>query len=164
MPDLGEAYEAQPGLLPDGEYVAIISRSEFKQSKNNPANTYLQLTVDIVGKPDGTKFGIPITVWEILNIKHPTLSTRNIAKKTLGTIIDALGLGTIKNTEVLHNKPMKVKVVVQDGGQYEDKNVIKGWMPLKPKLETKSQEAPVTPNEDFPPAEEEFETPDGGIW
>jgi hypothetical protein len=153
MPQFGEKMEANEGLLPDGEYIAIVSGSVFETSSNS-GNTYLKLTVDIVADGTGKKFSFPVTVWDILNLKHPKDTVRNIAKKTLGNIVNACGKKEVSASEELHGIPMRVKVVVEDGGSWDDKNKIKRYMPLKPKEETKAAPTPEPVADDFPPAEE----------
>ena len=164
MPGLGFMAKPVKGVLPEGEYIAVITNTKWVESKNNKANVFLEISVDIVGYGNKKKLEIPVGLIERLNVKHPTLKTRNIARKQLGNI--------------------RVKLAVEDNGKFGMQNRITYWLPLNPKKETKdiepeTKEQPPTEEESFRthgdgledpgsygPEEEDFEVEDGedGPW
>jgi hypothetical protein len=103
-----QAYEAsQPmGKLPAGNYRAIISGTQEKTSKAGAR--YVELTLEVIDGPHkGSK------VWDNLNLWHPNEQPRNIARSTLRSISDAVGVHCT-NTDQLCNRPLTIEVLLED--------------------------------------------------
>lgn len=110
------------GLMPKGDYNAVITDSELK---NTTAGTgqYLALTFQILdGQFQNRK------LWENLNIKNPNPDTVRIAKGQLSAICRATGVMTPKDSSELHNKPLKISVGIGKD-QNGQKNRIVGYKP-----------------------------------
>lgn len=119
-------------LLPEGEYIAIITESEEKEN-NAKTGSYIQLSIEI---QDGKYAGRKLT--ERLNIKNQNDTAVNIAFATIKKINTALGLDEVENSTQWHNKRFIAKVGVQKGKPYtkdglevqgNDQNVIKKYLP-----------------------------------
>jgi hypothetical protein len=110
--------------LPQGDYPAVITATEWKSPKDNPTGTkYLQLSIEVI---DGEYKGRKLT--DRLNLNHANDMTRKIAKGTLASILDAVGLVAINNTAEICNKPMMVFVKIKPAqGQYGESNEVKGY-------------------------------------
>ena len=108
--------------IPVGEYTAIITKSELKDTKDYTGKR-LNLEVEIVeGKYKSRK------IWQGLNIQNKSADTVAIAKRELAAITIACGFIKIRNTEELQNKPVLITVGIKPAdGQYDAQNVIKAW-------------------------------------
>tara|TARA_R110000851_G_scaffold99923_1_gene215264 strand:- start:3130 stop:3639 length:510 start_codon:yes stop_codon:yes gene_type:complete len=118
-------------LMPIGEYTAMITESELRQSRKG--FEMLVLTFELQDdKFTGRK------IISYLNVGHETESVQNMAMQDLKRICAALGMDKLDDTDDLHHKRMKIKVDVQKGKPYTDKetgevregydnNTIKGY-------------------------------------
>lgn len=109
--------------LPNGDYTAMITASEWKDSKIGVQ--YLALTLQVVDGHHKGRF-----LWDNLNLNHPKREVQDIAQRTLSAICRATGHMAISDSEELHNIPVVVRVAyieAKDG--FDDKNQIKQWKP-----------------------------------
>jgi len=115
--------------LPVGSYPVMVVASVMKhpkgafgeEDKSKPA--YLELSIDVI---DGEYKGRKLT--DRLHLNNPSDMTRKIAKGTLASICDALGMGGVQDSAELHDKPMIAKVAIKPAsGQYGPSNEIKGY-------------------------------------
>ena len=123
--------------IPAGVYVAQITDSEIKESK--AGHEYLALTFEVLdGEFKGRK------LWDNLNLSNPNETTKQIAERTLSSIVrSAFGHpAAIRDSSELHNKPLKVRVVIQKDEQYGDKNQIKGYEAVGGKVASSSADSP----------------------
>jgi hypothetical protein len=108
--------------IPAGKYLAAITASEMKATKNNNGH-YLELTFDILdGQYKGRK------VWARLNVDNPNIQTVEIARGELSAICRAVGVMRPKDSVELHNLPLSIKVTCKkriDTGEIT--NEIKGY-------------------------------------
>ncbi|MBI5939841.1 MAG: DUF669 domain-containing protein [Caulobacterales bacterium] len=108
--------------IPAGKYVAAISSSEMKPTKNGNGQ-YLELEYQILeGEYKGRK------VWSRHNLHHPNAQTVQIARGELSAICRAVGTMTPKDSAELHNLPMTITVKCkkrEDNGEMT--NEIAAW-------------------------------------
>lgn len=109
-------------LIPAGDYVAIISNSELKDTKDVTNNDkYLNLEWTIVDGDQKNK-----KIFEILNLFNKNQQTVEISRKSMNAICLAVGKPDgVKDSSELHNKPILIKISVKKDDQYVDKNYIK---------------------------------------
>ena len=120
------AHEVEPSAgfdpIPAGKYLAVITGTEMKTTKNGKGE-YLQVEFQILDGPHkGRK------VWDRLTLKHPSEETVRIARGTLSAICRALGVMKPHDSVELHNIPLVVSVGLkkrEDTG--EPANVVKGY-------------------------------------
>lgn len=140
--------------IPPGTYTAMVVASELKDTAKGGQMIVLELDIQ-EGEHSGRK------LFERLNIKNDNPKAVDIAFRTLGEIVKAVGKTTIKDTEELHNKRMHVEVRVEPPKPYVDKdgnnqpgsaqNSIKRYLPVSgavstPKtVESKSDDKAVPP-------------------
>lgn len=93
--------------LPEGQYVAIITASEMKPTKNGNGQ-YLQFTFEVL---DGQHKGR--NLWARLNLQNPSQKAMDIAKIELGAICRAVGIIKPGDSSELHNKPILLTVEVE---------------------------------------------------
>ena len=144
MADLNgfNANEVEPSAsfeaIPAGKYLAVITESEMKPTKNG-SGSYLQLTLTILeGEYKGR------VVWARLNLVNPNQTAVKIAQSELSAVCRAVGVMTPKDSCELHNIPLLVTVKVKkrdDNGELT--NEVKGYEP-KTAAVGKPQQAPQT--------------------
>ena len=122
-------------LIPEGDYPAIIVKSELVENRNKNGS-FLALTVVITqGEYANTEF------IERLNIVNPNSQAVEIAYKVLARISESLGMTqTPKYSTEIHNKPLMIRVKTETGKPWtdkagvqregKDKSVIKKYLPV----------------------------------
>lgn len=128
MPTLNgfNANEVDPNFgfepIPAGKYLAVITESEMKPTKN-ASGQYLQLTFQILEGEYKGRF-----VWARLNLDNRNETTVRIARSELSAICRAVGVLAPKDSVELHNLPLVITVghkKRQDTGELT--NVIKAY-------------------------------------
>lgn len=111
--------------LPAGDYPAIITASEMKQTKAGDGS-YLALTIELQGNGATGR-----RVWHNLNIQNKNAQAMEISQKHLKEICDAIGLQGIGDSAEMHNKPLVVKLGAKlDNYSGEMRNDVKGFKKL----------------------------------
>lgn len=108
--------------IPAGKYLATITESELKPTKNG-SGQYLQLTFQILDGPCKNRY-----VWARLNLTNSNPTTVQIARAELSAICRAVGVLTPRDSVELHNLPLAIRVGQKkrdDTGEIT--NVIKGY-------------------------------------
>jgi hypothetical protein len=144
MADLNgfNANEVEPSAsfeaIPAGKYLAMITDSEMKPTKNG-SGSYLQLSFTVLeGEHKGR------IVWARLNLVNPNQTAVKIAQSELSAVCRAVGVMTPKDSCELHNIPLLITVRVKkrdDNGELT--NEVKGYEP-KSAAAGKPQQAPAT--------------------
>ena len=102
------ANEVEPNVgfepVPADKYIAMISSSEMKPTKNGDGS-YLELELTILDGPCKDR-----KVWDRLCLNHPNHQTVEIARGYLSAICRAVGVMQPKDSCDLHNIPMLITV------------------------------------------------------
>jgi len=144
VPDPNETEESFD-LVPAGEYIAVISASDYIPNKKG-TGMILKLTWDILDPEEfaGRK------VFENLNLENENAVAAQIAKKSLNSICLAAGVQAVQDSAQLHSIPMMLDIGVKAAqGDYEAQNRIKKHLPVngaaQPKpAQTQTAAAPAT--------------------
>jgi len=129
MPDLTgfDANDHEPSgnfdPIPRGEYPAHAISSEWKETKAGTGR-YLQFAFELIeGEYKGRK------EWARLNLDNPNATAVKIANGELSAICRAVGVMKPKMSEELHNKPLLLKIDVEERNDKPGvfRNVIKGY-------------------------------------
>lgn len=128
MANLGYVFdpqEVQPAAdfspVPAGEYVVMITESEMKPTRTG--GEMLSLTHQVI---DGEFKGR--LIWESLNLVNSNPKTVQIAQGHLSAICHAAGITqAITDSEQLHNRPMIIRVEVDEQEGYRPRNRVKAW-------------------------------------
>lgn len=132
-------YENEYQPIPAGEYPAIITDSEMKDSQKG--GQYLKLTVELIdGQYKGRK------VFANLNLRNANPEAEKIAKISLGDICRAVGVLHPRESSELHGKPLAVKLSVRpETADFPASNDVKAWKPLagNPPVEEKPINLPL---------------------
>jgi hypothetical protein len=108
--------------IPAAKYVAVITNSEFKPTKNGSGN-YLELTFQVIEGEYKNRL-----LWARLNLEHQNETTSKISRGQLAAICQAVGIMTPKDSAELHNLPLVISVKLKkrsDTGELV--NEIKGF-------------------------------------
>jgi hypothetical protein len=108
--------------IPAGKYVAAITASEMKPTKNG-IGQYLQLEYTVLDGPSkGRK------VWSRHNLVHPNAQTVQIARGELSAICRAVGVLTPNDSSEMHTLPMTITVKLKKRADNDElSNEISGW-------------------------------------
>ena len=108
--------------LPNGRYVAAVTNSEFKPTKNGNGE-YLELTFEVLeGEHKGRK------LWARLNLKNASAEAVRIAEQELSAICHATGVMRPNDSLELHDIPLVLDVKVAKRNDTGDlTNEIKGY-------------------------------------
>ena len=122
--DADQVEPSQFDVLPEGEYVVVITESEQKANKAG-TGFYIKTTFQVL---DGEHKGR--LLWGQYNLSHQNADAVKIAKRELADICLAVNVPRPKSTGELHNLPLKIKVKVEERkdspGEYQ--NRIKKYM------------------------------------
>jgi hypothetical protein len=117
---------SQFDLIPPGEYVFIIRKTDIKPTKAQ-TGAYLEYEAEAAqGDVAGRK------VWGRMNIQNPNPQAEQIGQRELSQLCHAVGVLQVQDTTQLHDKPFigRVGVEKDKSGQYDDKSVIKQFKPM----------------------------------
>lgn len=140
-------YEASKpgGPLPAGKYLAVIVDTTEKISRNG--DRYVELTLEVVhGEHQGQK------LWDKLNLWNQSDVAQKIARSTLKSICDAVGIKAT-DTQQLCNKSMVITVAVEDNtynGQTRKVNRVKNYAKAERPQQPAQQPAPQTYTQQSP--------------
>jgi len=128
MADLNgfNAHNVEPNAdfdpIPAGKYLAVITVSEMKPTKNG-SGYYLELTFQVI---DGTYKNR--LLWSRLNLDNPSEQAVQIARGELSALCRAIGVMQPKDSIELHNLPIMVTVKCKNREDTGDVvNEIKGY-------------------------------------
>ncbi len=123
LSDLDDSlFEDQPSFepVPQDTYTLMITDSEMATTRNG--GQMLKLSMQIVdGKHKGRR------IWDNLNLINSSPTAVEIAQRNLGCICKAIGVESVTESAVLHNKPFKAFVGIEKSEQYGDRNHVKKY-------------------------------------
>ena len=109
--------------LPAGWYEACIVDSALKRTKAGNG-MYFAVEFQVVSGPFLNR-----KVWTNINWENPNPDAKRIGRAQLSAICRAVDVLTPNDFDQLHNKTMRVKVVVKKSDEYGDGNEIKAYEP-----------------------------------
>jgi hypothetical protein len=108
--------------IPAGKYLAAITESEMKETKNG-SGRYLQLTFSILEGEHKNR-----VLWARLNLDNPNATAVKIARAELSAICHAVGVMAPKDSVELHNLPLVITVKLKKRQDTDElTNEIKGY-------------------------------------
>jgi hypothetical protein len=108
--------------IPAAKYLAVITNSEFKPTKNGNGN-YLELTFQVIDGQYKNRL-----LWARLNLEHANETTAKISRGQLAAICKAVGVMTPKDSAELHNLPLMINVKLKKRNDTDElANEIKGY-------------------------------------
>lgn len=168
--DLNNAQKDEFAIIPKGEYIAEITRSEVKDfywQNSDATGKSLSLMFRII---EGEYAGR--VIWD-----NPQLSNDKFdgfvtdGRKRLAQIAQAVGIKQVNDSTQLHDVAMTIVLAIEvdKKGVYDDKNVIKKVIPLKGGQPSKFTAKPQVPQQPTPqatqqPQAEGSEAPSTPAW
>lgn len=122
--DLPEGQNFDP--IPEGWYTAQIKAAELKNTKANDGQ-YIAVQYAVTGPTHAGR-----VVFGNLNIKNRNSEAERIGMGQLGSVMGAIGLAKIEDTDQLIGGNLQIKVGMskpQEG--YEQRNEVKGWKAIE---------------------------------
>ena len=116
--------EQQGGVIPAGQYIVKIERAQLKDTKSGTGR-YISLMLRVKGPTHSNA-----VVFAMVNISNQNQEAERIGKAQLRSIMEAIGLQTITDTDQLIGGVMDVKVAVEKdtyNGNEQDRNVVKSF-------------------------------------
>ncbi|CAB4198368.1 Protein of unknown function DUF669 [uncultured Caudovirales phage] len=108
--------------LPAGDYNVTIQDAEIKDTKSKTGQ-YINLKLEVTGPTHMGRL-----LFAIVNIKNESSVSEQIGRGQLGSILRALGIETLEDTDQLLGGPLCVKVALKAAsGQYPAGNEIKAY-------------------------------------
>ena len=117
--------------IPAGWYPAQIVESEMKAG-SKPGSAYLAITLQIMGGEYNNR-----KVFDRFNLQNANPVAVEIAYRSLSAVCHAVGLIQVADSQLLHGRPMLIKVSVRParvdtttGTAYDASNEVKGYKAL----------------------------------
>jgi len=108
--------------IPAGKYLAAITESEMKETKNG-SGQYLQLTFTVLEGEYKNR-----VLWARLNLDNPNATAVKIARAELSAVCHAVGVMAPKDSIELHNLPLVITVKLKKRQDTDElTNEIKGY-------------------------------------
>ncbi len=132
------AVEFEP--IPAGKYLAIITDSEMKPTKNGNGS-FLDLTFQVIEGPYKNRL-----LWARLNLDNPNKQAVEIARAQLSAVCRAVGVMQPKDSLELHNLPLQITVKCKKREDTDEiVNEIRGYAKKEAATGQPQQEASTTP-------------------
>lgn len=123
--EVQEALTDRYELIPAGNYIAEINRSEIKENRTGSGNR-LSLGFKII---DGEYAGR--LVFQDITLRNTNPVAQKIGREQMAQLGHACGKRNIGDSTELHGIPIEIKVAIRQDktGQYDDQNEIKKFSP-----------------------------------
>lgn len=110
--------------IPLGWYAAEVVGAEKKCTKAGDG-AYFNLQWRILGPSHAGRI-----IFELVMVEHPNPQVVDIGKRSLASMLTAMGRRQMESTDDLHGQPCEIKVGLESSPGYDDKNVVKGHRAL----------------------------------
>ncbi len=107
--------------IPAGWYTATIGEADLRDTKAGTGQ-YVSVRYNITGPTHEGR-----VVFGNLNIRNPNPKAEEIGRQQLGSIMRAIGLPSVQDTDQLIGGNLQIKVSIQKSEEYGDKNEVKGF-------------------------------------
>ena len=110
--------------LPAGEYSVTISDATLQDTKSG-TGTYIKMKLTVTGPTHEGR-----VLFSNLNIKNDSQKAEEIGRQQLGSVMRAIGLPSLSDTDQLIGGTMGVKVSIRQSEQYGPQNECKAYKSL----------------------------------
>ncbi|MGC9216633.1 DUF669 domain-containing protein [Acidithiobacillus sp.] len=104
--------------IPAGWYTASIVAAEVKSTKDGTGE-YIALRMDVLGPTHEGR-----VIFANLNIKNNSAKAEEIGRQQLGSVMRAIGLAKVRDSDQLIGGNLEIKVKIQKSQEYGDKNEV----------------------------------------
>ena len=119
--DLPEETGGDYDPLPAGEYSVTISDATLQDTKSG-TGTYIKMKLTVTGPTHEGR-----VLFSNLNIKNDSQKAEEIGRQQLGSVMRAIGLPSLSDTDQLIGGTMGVKVSIRQSEQYGPQNEVKAY-------------------------------------
>lgn len=122
LQDLPEQEQGNFDPIPEGTYQVQIKSADLSPTKDGTGQ-YIKLRLDVTGPTHTGR-----VLFSNLNIRNKSSQAEVIGRQQLGSIMKAIGLATVQDTDQLIGGNLTVKVGIRAAsGDYAAQNEIKGY-------------------------------------
>lgn len=114
------AQDFQP--IPDGVYNVEVKSAEMKDTKDGTGQ-YINLAFTVLGPTHANRI-----VFSMINIVNKNPAAEEIGLRQLKELRIACGIATLRDTDELLGKSLKIKVKTQKSEEYGDKNFVTSFL------------------------------------
>lgn len=126
--------------LPEGWYTASINSAEIRDTKDKTGQ-YIAIRYDITGPTHQGR-----VVFGNINIKNKSTQAEEIGRQALGSIMRAIGLARVDDTDQLIGGNLQIKLAIRTQEGYEPTNDVRGYKAIEGGSLPQAQEfAPTSP-------------------
>lgn len=151
MANLGEQFsvdtlpqdEGSFDPVPAGDYTVTINEANLQDTKARTGQM-IKMRLDIVAPSHEGR-----VLWANLNIRNPSETAERIGRQQLNSIMQAIGLQSIQDTDELVGGTLSVKVSIRQSEQYGAQNEVKAFKPAGNAMPSKT--APQQGGSQMPP-------------
>jgi len=104
--------------IPAGWYTAAIAGADIKETKAGTGN-YIAVRFDVTGPEHQGR-----VVWTNLNTRNPNPKAEEIGRRQLGSIMRAIGVTKLEDTDQLLGGNLSIKVSVREDPKYGASNEV----------------------------------------
>lgn len=120
--DLPEQEQGNYDPIPEGNYDVIIKSAGLSPTKDGTGQ-YIKIRLDVIGPTHAGR-----VLFSNLNIKNKSAAAENIGRQQLRSIMQAIGISVVNDTDQLIGGTLSVKVGIRAAdGQYPSENDIKSY-------------------------------------
>lgn len=123
--------------VPAGWYTATIVSAEIRNTKSGTGR-YIAIRFDITGPTHEGR-----VVWHNLNVRNDSAKAEEIGQQQLHSIMAAMGLTSVSDTDQLIGGNMQIKVSIRRSEEYGDRNEVKGFKALAGAAAAKPDDIPL---------------------
>ena len=123
--ELPEEEKGDYSPIPEGWYNVKITDASLNKTKAGTGE-YIKVEYTVSGENFSGR-----RVWDLLNIRNPSEKAEEIGRRQLSSLMSAIGLETLNDTDELVGADLKVKVKIKPAeGDYSESNGIGGFKAL----------------------------------
>jgi hypothetical protein len=111
--------------IPEGWYEAVISKADVKPTKDKTGQ-YINMQYAVTGPAHQGR-----VVFSIVNIRNKSAEAQNIGLQQLGSIMRAVGLTRVDDTDQLIGGRLLIKVTIRKQDGYEPTNDVRGYKAIE---------------------------------
>lgn len=111
--------------LPEGWYNAIINSADIRNTKDGTGQ-YIAVRYDILGPTHQGR-----VVFGNINIKNKSSTAEEIGRQALGSIMRAIGLARVDDTDQLIGGQLQIKLSIRQQEGYEPTNDVRQFKALE---------------------------------
>ena len=111
--------------LPEGWYTTTIKSAEIRDTKDKTGQ-YIAVRYDVTGPTHQGR-----VVFGNINIKNKSTAAEEIGRQALGSIMRAIGLSRVDDTDQLIGGSLQIKLSIRTQDGYEPTNDVRAYKALE---------------------------------